>query len=328
MNDKRTDDRLSEDDIADILGKVGARPMPSEDVINRVRMEVHGAWAEEVAANQRRRRWIAPSAIAASVLVAVAAFWTVTPGDEAPMRVASVQRASGEILIRSADGGEWASLGDAIPADSIIRTAEDASVALVTSSGFDIRLDSNSKLRVTDSSRFELDSGAMYADSHNLGQDAIAVTTRFGLARDIGTQFEVRLLNDGWQVQVREGSVAVEDDDHEAIAAAGQRVTIDTAGAVAWTEVPAFDPSWAWAEAAAAAFEIDGITLQAYLDWYARETGTPVRFARDVTKDDAEKTILHGSIDGLSPRASLPVVLATTDFRIVDANREAVVIDR
>jgi hypothetical protein len=54
---------------------------------------------------------------------------------------------------------------------------------------------------------------------------------------------------------------------------------------------------------------IEGIAVTRYLDWLSRETGWRVEFADPAASARADSTILHGSIDHLTPVTSPGVVL-------------------
>jgi hypothetical protein len=72
--------------------------------------------------------------------------------------------------------------------------------------------------------------------------------------------------------------------------------------------VPADGSEWEWVQRAAAPMAIEGATLTAFLDWAARETGRPWRFAPGVPPS-AGAMVLHGTIAGLTPEEALSVVL-------------------
>jgi hypothetical protein len=66
---------------------------------------------------------------------------------------------------------------------------------------------------------------------------------------------------------------------------------------------------------AAADFSIDGRSLGAFLDWYARAAGLTVVFVAPASRAAVDRTILRGSIAGLTPAQALDAVMATTRFR-------------
>jgi hypothetical protein len=50
-----------------------------------------------------------------------------------------------------------------------------------------------------------------------------------------------------------------------------------------------------------AGFDLEGRTVQEFLDWVARETGWQIRFADDRLADSARKIVLHGGMGKLRP---------------------------
>jgi hypothetical protein len=57
--------------------------------------------------------------------------------------------------------------------------------------------------------------------------------------------------------------------------------------------------------------DIEGILLKDYLDWVAGEAGWRIEFADREAASRAETTVLHGSIDHLTPESSPGVVLSS-----------------
>ena len=78
--------------------------------------------------------------------------------------------------------------------------------------------------------------------------------------------------------------------------------------------------AWSWVLAAAPPFEIEGMTLDAFLDWAARENGWTVRYVDPGLEAVAGTTVLHGSIGHLTPAEAPGVVLpgAGLEHRVVD----------
>ena len=129
--------------------------------------------------------------------------------------------------------------------------------------------------------------------------------------REIGTQFEVRVQPSGLRVRVREGLVILEAEDEAHEVRDGEQLLIDIAGSVSRTEVSLFGQEWAWTESVLPMFEIEGRPARAFLEWTARERGLALRFADDALAETAATTILSGSVEGLTLKDALDVVLPT-----------------
>jgi ferric-dicitrate binding protein FerR (iron transport regulator) len=323
---------LNEERIAALLQKIGPRPQPGADVTASIQANVKAVWREEVAlqqAQRQNRRKTVGFALAASVLLSFGASWLLsTPAQTSAFGVVAqvINR------VEYVDGdGEWRSLGEQALRQSIeVRTGSAGSLRLRLNDGMDIRVGANSRLAMLAGGALTLHTGVIYVDSNDqldVG-NSLRVTTPFGEAEDIGTQFAVRVAPDGWQVQVRDGLVKMSDDGLQRQVNAGDRVVIDQRNDVTVSQVASDDTSWAWIAAVSPEFLIEGASLQAYVGWLSRETGKTVVFSSAQVSESARGTILHGSIDGLLPMESLSVVLAATDFYLIDSEPGKLVIDR
>ncbi len=318
--------RMDEDSIRDLLQRVGARPAPPADVEARIKQNVAAVWREEVQ-RRKQRNWTR-YALAASVVMALALSWTLVPTGRDMVPIAEVAHVVGNAQYQDQDGN-WVLLkpGTLIGMQPV-RTGTDTYVALATDGGLSLRIADNSQVQFTSADTVDLARGAIYADSAGRKANEITVNTPFGQARDIGTRFEVRLTEASWRVQVRDGAVEIQDDGIREVANAGGRLTISQNNLVQRETVSSQDPSWQWAGIAAVPFHIEGASLHDYLGWVAHETGATLNFSNDSVEAQAKRTILHGSINGLSPRDSLVAVLATTDFRTGPADADVLLIER
>ena len=323
---------LNEERITALLQKIGPRPQPGADVTASIQANVKAVWREAVALQQARRqnrRKAVGFALAASVLLSFGASWLLStpPQTSAFGEVAQVVN---RVEYVGADG-QWRHLGEQALRQRIeLRTGSAGSLRLHLNDGMDIRVGANSRLAMQAGGALTLHTGVIYVDSNDqidVG-NSLRVTTPFGEAEDIGTQFAVRVAPDGWQVQVRDGLVKMSDDGLQRQVNAGDRVVIDQRNDVTVSQVASDDTSWAWIAAVSPEFLIEGASLQAYVDWLSRETGKTVVFSSAQVSESASSTILHGSIDGLLPMESLSAVLAATDFHLIDSEAGKLVIDR
>jgi hypothetical protein len=320
---------LGEEHIAALLQKIGPRPQPPAEISASIQANVKAVWREEVvqhqARRQGRRKGIA-FALAASVLVSIGASWLLTTPPETPA-FGHVAQVVNRVEYVDFDG-EWRDLGIRPLSEGIeLRTGEAGALRLQLSNGMDIRVGANTRLAMHDGGALTLHAGVIYADSNDqLGTDnSLRVTTPFGQAEDIGTQFAVQVAPNGWHVQVREGLVQMSGDGLQQQVNAGDRVEVDKSNDVLISQLSADDASWSWIAAVSPEFLIEGVSLQAYLNWFGRETGKTVVFASAEASVSASGTILHGSIDGLLPMESLSAVLAATDFLLVGSEGQLVI---
>jgi ferric-dicitrate binding protein FerR (iron transport regulator) len=227
----------------------------------------------------------------------------------------SVRAKSGSMLAR------WMSVGthDRATVGEVIDTGSTGRAALALSGSVSLRLDRDTRVALRDSQHVVIERGAVYVDSGSTPQpddERLEVVTPAGAVRHVGTQYEVRLVDAGVRIAVREGKVEFSSNtggmQH---ASAGEQMTVSRNGAVDRAAIRRDDTSWLWATEAAPHFDIDGRSLAEFLLWAARETGREVVFATAESEAEASRVMLSGSIKGLTPEAALTAVLSTTSLR-------------
>jgi ferric-dicitrate binding protein FerR (iron transport regulator) len=227
----------------------------------------------------------------------------------APNQVATIELVRGDVY----SGGASAALGSALSAGSVLETGEEASGAALRLRGTQsVRLDTDTRVRLISDSSFELERGAVYIDTQGAAPGAgIEISTAFGVVRDIGTQFLVRLGEGDAEltVRVREGEVRFEGRSAGAAARAGQELTLyGDSNAVEVGAVEPYGDAWRWIEVVTPTMDIEGASLSDYLDWVSRETGRELRYADGALARSARTIILSGSIENLTPEESLAIL--------------------
>ncbi len=320
MSDRAPEDLAAgpakSDDVDRLLSLAGRRPRLPEHEVGPAREAARAAWKRGRArANQRRVAQVA--ALAASVVLVVVlvtrerVFAPQAIRDAAPLGELVVR--SGDVVVTGASGASGR-----IGTDATIETGRQGRAALELASGASLRIDVSTLVRFESPTRMALDRGAVYLDVHPASaRSPIAVETPLGVVRHLGTQFEIRLLGgvesegdpDALRIRVREGRVSV---DHRGVvteASAGSELTLQADGSVARSVASAEGSAWSWTQQVAPEYRLEGRTLASYLAWVSRETGLPVRFADPALEAMANRTVLHGTIAGLTPEESLIVVL-------------------
>jgi ferric-dicitrate binding protein FerR (iron transport regulator) len=135
-----------------------------------------------------------------------------------------------------------------------------------------------------------------------------------GAVRDIGTRFEVRLIDAGVRIRVRAGRVELTRGATVNPVAAGTETIVTTTG-VAVAQIPPYGPEWAWVATLAPSFAIEGHSLRAFLEHVAAEEGWTLRYANPAVAEAADRIVLHGSVDGLRAEDALDVALATSGLQ-------------
>lgn len=302
--------------LAGLLKAAGPRDEPPADFAREFKAQLHAEWRATVVKRQARTRWQWAGAMAASVAVAAVALglWRAAPV-EAP--IAQVVQSSGGVQAVSQ-----------LSAGDLVTTAADGRLALAFTSGLSVRVAGDSELTIEAGDRISVVRGAVYVDA---GPDSsnrpLVLATPFGDVRHVGTQYEVRVLDNALRVSVREGRIELRREDGALQGTAGERLLVSAAGNVERTSLAADAEDWAWASAIVPAFEIDNRPLTEFLVWAGRETGRDIVFASPSAQAQAAQIVLRGSVAGLTPDQSIDAVLATTTLRVERAPGEILIRD-
>lgn len=320
IDDQNSPHAANDDAVAQLIRNAGRREKPPAQAYERTLQIATQAWRGKV----RRRRYTVAgvvSAIAASVLVALALGWRVLTPETVKPQVARADRIVGPVQVRS-DASGWILIDDdrrAFHVGESIKTGPASRAGLLLGNSHSLRLAEATEVRMLAESRVELIAGKAYIATVAVTDAAAArpveIVTPVGTASDVGTQFEIQYRDERYRLRVREGAVVLQRDFLRIRSATGEQLMIDRDGELRREAVSPTDPGWDWVEAVAPAVAIDGQPLTVLLDWVARETGRSVRYADAATQRRAATTILHGSIDELAPLQALGIMLATTDLR-------------
>lgn len=306
------------DRVAELIRAAGRREAPPDAIYQRVRADALQAFAART--GRRRRLRTGLSALAAGVVAAIILGVVMTrPAAPPQQRVAELLRATGVVeAMRPGAQTTWQTLmagsRHQLPQGSRLRTAGDARAALALSDDITLRLDSGTSISLVSADHVALHTGRIYIDAGEQAGNQIAVTTPAGVARDIGTRFEVQYLDNQLRLRIRDGKVELSHASDLMIADAGEQLSIDGAGAVERSTIAPDARQWQWIEQIAHAPEIDGRPVRVLLNWVARETGKTLRFSDASVESEVGTTLLHGDISLLQPLQALSVMLATTDF--------------
>lgn len=312
----KNEKQLNQENIGRLLKMAGPRPTASHDRQGRVKEAVRQQWRASVRA-RRQRRWLVGGgglALAAAALIALVGVSSQTlipiePAFSGP--IGHIETVSGAVRVEDDASGRLLEVGDTLLAGEVIDTGVLGRAAVRLLSGSSLRLDHGTRFRGLSDSVVTLESGALYFDSNSAAKEPLEVRTDLGIVYDIGTQYELRLADEQVRVRVREGSVNVDRDGELFDADAGVELTLDSKGELSRRSVPIFGPDWAWILAVAPPFELEGQTLEVFLDWVGRETGWQSNFSDVQIADSAPEVVLHGSVEGMRPDQALEAVLPT-----------------
>ncbi len=270
---------------------------------------VYRQWSRAVLGS-RLRRWAAPVAIAATVLLAISIAWQPEPPAPAPVAIGTVARVTGPAP------GTYR-VGDPVFRGNEITTGGGQGLSLLLSNRESVRLDEHTTLVVLADNRFELVAGRVYADTGDFvhRRNALVIETGIGSVTDVGTQFLVHADGMSLDVAVREGRVDVSGMGDEIVAVAGERLRVDSTGDTAIGSIDPYDEYWDWVASLAPVFELENRSLLDFLRWAARETGRELEFEDNELRMAAMRTDLHGSIEDFTPTEAVAAVMSTTSFR-------------
>lgn len=311
------------DNIGRLIRHVGAREGVPEERLHRSREKVFGHW-EQVVREQRqpatRPRLFSLARVAGIAVVATVAVVLIgrgfTPG---PLQtVAHVERVIGAINV---DGTPLVD-GQALVSGTSLRTPQGARAALRLSTGQALRIDQETTLMFEAADQLMLDSGAIFIDTAGAeAAEPLRVVTPLGTARDIGTQFQVRLSGSVMLIGVRDGLVEIDRKGEELRAVnAGYQIWFAAAGESAIEPLDTDTPDWRWIDSVAPEFNLDGASLAEYLDWYANENGLQLVYADDGSRQRAKRITLTGGHGAIGPDQGLEAIqrIAPFEFRRED----------
>jgi ferric-dicitrate binding protein FerR (iron transport regulator) len=259
---------------------------------------------------------LATVSLAAAASLVLAILWyrdgSTPPAPSA--NVATLEATRGPVYTGSvASPARPSKPGDPLPAHVVVTTGRAGRAALRLGNGAELRLDVDTEVRLESPERVTLDRGAVFVDTGAAGgnERSVEIRTALGLARDVGTRFEVRLLPDAVRIRVRDGQVELRRQDGSHTADRGQELTAPAGGPVVRAAVETAGRAWDWVALAAAPFALEGKQLAAFLDWVSREGGWQVQFTSDALAQSASSIVIHGSIEGLTPEQALATILPT-----------------
>ena len=148
------------------------------------------------------------------------------------------------------DDGRWVT-GAGLPVSDGTRLRTDVSgrAALRLDAGISLRIAGSTDLLLRPGNRVELFTGRVYVDTGTQPGGSVELLTRFGMLRDVGTQFEVVATGETLRVRTREGLVRLtrEASLEPLECAVSEELRLDSQGHVERGRIAAHDAEWAWA---------------------------------------------------------------------------------
>jgi hypothetical protein len=303
------------DRIGRLVKLAGRRPIPDAAQMSDAHAAARLEWTRAVEHRQWRIRfwWLGTAAIGVAAFGTAAWFGLRHPSIPAARpEIATLETVTGPLVV--IDGrGESRTVTEAgarIRASDRIETAADSRAALRLPGGVSVRLDRHTSAVVDSENRLTLERGAAYVDAEpDSGGAPLHVATSLGVVRHTGTQFEVRLDEAALQVRVREGSVAVDAPGERWTSQAGELLVLARGRPAERRSIASSGPEWSWVSDVTPPFRLEGATVPAFLHWIAREHGWRLEFGDPSLRARVERSVLHGSIAGLTADEALAAVL-------------------
>lgn len=314
----RVDNSHSEErEVARLLRAAGPREAPPETARQQWEQTFRGE-LDQVLARRRRRSRVALG-VAAGIALAVTVIAVLMRPEPAPhltVRVAGLSGANFQVEGR----GDTPRVGQVLAPGTVLSAGAESYLALDVA-GYDLRLRSGSRLRLNQRD-ISLLTGELYASGAPGpgGSPGLAIVTRYGTVRDIGTQFTVRVELNQTLATVRRGQleiVAGEQSLHATAPPQGARqITLGRPGSGMETAtVPAAGNQWRWIYQSGRAYALEGQSVDQFLRWSTGESGFTLAYADRAAERYARTTIPYGDITDLDPEQAVAPVLATTDLQ-------------
>lgn len=302
-----------DESIEKILGKASPRPVPSDIETADVRRQVHAEWQKVAGRRQTKRRFMS-LAMAASVLIAVTATFTLLRNNGvSEIQVASIDKNVGSVYVLGENSELLASNNlTSIVAGQILITNAASGVGLAWGNGGSLRIDENTRVEFVARDTIVLHSGQIYFDSkpHSLayGQANVAakllIQTEFGTVTHVGTQYMTRVQRDSLTVSVREGEISLESGSGFESASGGEQLQLQKNGRPSRVNINVYGDDWNWTEGVTPEPDLQGRPIYDFLSWVSHETGLTLEFADSELEYYAQEQRFSGA-EELGPSAAL-----------------------
>lgn len=314
----------NDDAVEALLEQASRRPTPPSEDEAMIRDAVMSEW-RAVTGRRRTRTRVTRFAVAATVLLGVAVtFNALQDSGIAPLQVATIAKSHGSIHVRGEES-QMHELRDltSIMSGQMIITARNSGIGLAWGNGGSLRIAADTRIEFLSDEEIFLHAGRVYFDSTpseliaGAGDSSSAarlrILTDHGTVTHIGTQYMTYTSDSELTVSVREGEVAVDGNYHNEKARAGQRLSVMGSARPSITNFPRHGDAWGWIEEVSPDVEIDGRSVDEFLNWVGRETGLTLEYPDAATEQVARDVVLNGTVK-LAPRAALDFWAETTDL--------------
>lgn len=313
----------SDVELEHLLRHASPRQTPDVEAEAMARSAVHEEWRK--VSGQHRRRQVTRWAVAASVLVAVfAVFSVLLPDGVNVVQVAEIQKSFGSVAIHGPQSMNSPTVSLAtIHSGQTVVTGTDAGMAVAWKSGGSVRIDKNSEVEFLDGHSIYLHTGRVYFDStpsqlvaaNSLKVDEqFVVKTDHGVVSHVGTMFMTKIDGETLIVRVREGRVAIHGTYHDVAVELRQKVSISGRGRPSVSSDNGHGGEWAWIGNTSPSVDVDGVPIHQFLIWAGRELGLEVHYEPPELQEGAERELVFGPFSA-EPYKALEMHMSTTKLK-------------
>lgn len=312
--------------LEQLVRQAGHRTPLPEDIKARLeesfRKELQQARQKEL-----RRKVQILVGIAASIILAVTLMVLNSKPPELT-ELATVERSKGQVFWQHEDQSGPLRSGNQIQENDIIRTAEGWLALKSKNIDINIRLDRETEIQFLGGNSVRLFKGSLYIDSGTSTKSrSFRILTDGITVEHVGTQYLVSSDSSGISVAVREGEIIIATKNQRirssALGKIGQLTKIGEDHQFTTTDIITHGPRWAWANQVAPQISIDGMSLDHFLHWVARQTGMTIRYESPAIQEAAVNMTLagpHPTEAGILD--ILKTAMRTTPFHASIANGE------
>lgn len=319
-NDDNERDGAERDDIGGLIRAAGKRPAVPAERTERVKTALHAHWSRQVVRRRRVRYLVYTAGLAAAAALATLVALPALRPNPAPVqetRIAGTVESvvgecwSGDRPRTGSHGPVPLAVRQSLTIGSLVTTGDRGRIALRLATGYGVKLDRGSRVRLMAPGILALDAGAVYVDSGDAGGNAgtLRIQTPLGTIQEIGTRYEVRLDQGQVRVRVREGLVILDDGSRAHQIQAASELTLDRDDVATTQGLTADTGAWDWIRELSTVPDLKGLSAREFLEWASKERGWRLVFSTPELERSATDIILGGSAGGLTLEQSLDAVL-------------------
>jgi hypothetical protein len=297
--------------IDKLLETHGKRIQPDELMTQRAKNNVRAHWQASIKKQSTHRRNYIFQVAAAVVFAVMIGFIYNIQGENDSALIKSLY-ANGELLV-STDNETWSPFDDEQLHENVWLKTNNSGFATITMiDDSEIRVNSNSTLKLLNPSTVQLIEGEIYHDADNSQADHLTIQTSMGQINHIGTRYLVNKKQDKLQIAVRNGMVEVSKNNEITQVSSGKQLEIDENGSLQESSILAYDQMWNWVQLAGQPFSTKGKSLHDFIIWYSHEHGYKISWNQQQLR--TKNVMLSGQLANLTPAQQIKTIFLSTKF--------------